>query len=92
MVQTGVKLENIGIENDELAKAVLGGLNGGPVFNEAVAQVDKNSSRSEELWAVSQRMTGSAFATAEVSISASGIRNFSQEIKVVVNTGNLLSI
>ena len=44
------------------------------------------------LWAVSQRMTGSAFATAEVSTSASDIHNFSPEIKVLVDIGNLLSI
>ena len=37
-------------------------------------QADRVSSRSEELWAVSQRMTGSAFAT------ASGIHNFSPQI------------
>ena len=55
-------------------------------------QADRASSSSEELWAVSQRMTGSAFATAAVSTSASGINNFSPEIKVFVDTGNLLSI
>ena len=37
-------------------------------------------------------MTGSAFATAAVSTSASGINNFSPQIKVLVDTGNLLSI
>ena len=41
---------------------------------------------------VSQRMTGSAFATAAVSTSASGSNNFSPQIKVLVDTGNLLSI
>ena len=55
-------------------------------------QGDRVSSRSEELWAVYQRMTGPAFATAELATSASGIHNFSQEIKVLVDTGNLLSI
>ena len=35
-------------------------------------QADRASSRSEELWSVSQRMMGSAFATAAVSTSASG--------------------
>ena len=55
-------------------------------------QVDRVSSRSEELWAVSQRMMGSAFATAVVSTSASGIHNFSPQIKVLADTGNLLSI
>ena len=55
-------------------------------------QADRASSRSEELWAVSQRMTGSAFATAAVSTSASGIHNFSPQIKVLVDTRNLLSI
>ena len=45
-------------------------------------QADRASSRSEELWAVSQRTTGSAFATAAVSTSASGIHNFSPQIKV----------
>ena len=42
--------------------------------------------------AVSQRMTGSAFVTAAVSMSASGIHNFSPQIKVLVDSGNLLSI
>ena len=55
-------------------------------------QANKASSRSEELWAVSQRMMCSAFATAAVSRSASGIHNFSPLIKVLVNWGNLLSI
>ena len=55
-------------------------------------QTDRDSSGSEELWAVSQRMTGSAFATAAVSTSASGIHNFSPQIKVLVDTGNLLLI
>ena len=82
MVQTGIKLETIGKEEGEKAKAALGGLIEGPVFNEAVAQENRHSSRSEELWAVSQRMTGSAFTTVEVSTSASGIHNFSPEIKV----------
>ena len=53
-------------------------------------QADRASYRSEELWAVSQRMTGSAFATAAVSTSASGIHNFSLQIKVLVDAGNLL--
>ena len=44
-------------------------------------QADRASSRSEELWAVSQRMMGSAFATAPVSTSASGIHNFSRQLK-----------
>ena len=48
--------------------------------------------RSEELWTVSQLMTGSAFATAAVSTSVSGSNNFSLQIKVFVDTGNLLSI
>ena len=55
-------------------------------------QADRASYRSEELWAVSQRMTGSAFATAAVSTSASDIHNFSSQIKFLVDTGNLLSI
>ena len=38
---------------------------------------------------VSQWMMGSAFATAKVSTSASGIHNFSPEIKVLVDMGNL---
>ena len=46
----------------------------------------------EELCAVSQRMTGSAFATAAVSTAASGSNNFSPQIKVLVDTGNLLLI
>ena len=55
-------------------------------------QADRASSRSEELWVVSQRMTGSAFAIAAVSTSASGIHNFSPQIKVLVDMGNLLLI
>ena len=55
-------------------------------------QADRGSSRSEELRTISQRMTGSAFATAAVSTSGSGIHNFSPQIKVLVDTGNLLSI
>ena len=50
---------------------------------------NKVPSGSEELWTVSQRMTGSAFATAAVSTSASGSNNFSPQIKVLVDTGNL---
>ena len=41
---------------------------------------------------MSQRMTGSPFATAAVSTAASGSNNFSPQIKVLVDTGNLLSI
>ena len=48
--------------------------------------------RVEEVWTVSQQMTGSAFATAAVSRSASGSNNLSPQIKVLVDTGNLLSI
>ena len=44
-------------------------------------QADRVFSRSEELWGVFQSMTGSAFATAAVSTSASGIHNFSPQIK-----------
>ena len=32
---------------------------------------DRDSSRSEEMWAVSQRMAGSAFATAKASTTVS---------------------
>ena len=39
---------------------------------------------------MSQRMTGSAFATA--AVSTSGGNNFSPKIKVLVGTGNLLAI
>ena len=59
---------------------------------EADQQAHRVPSGSEELWTVSQRMTGSAFATAAVSTSASGSNNFSPQIKVLVDTGNLLSI
>ena len=45
-----------------------------------------------DVFNVSQKMTGSAFATAMVSTSASGSDNFSQQIKILVDTGNLLSI
>ena len=41
---------------------------------------------------VSQKMTGFAFATATVSTSASGSNNFSQQIKILVDRGNLLLI
>ena len=41
---------------------------------------------------VSGRVTGSAFALAEVSTSASGIDNFSNAVNVLVDTGNLLTI
>ena len=59
---------------------------------EADQQAHRFPSGLEELWTVSQRMTGSAFATAAVSMSASGSNNFSPQIKVIVDTGNLLSI
>ena len=36
MIQKGVKLETVGKEERESVKATLGGLDGGPVFNEAV--------------------------------------------------------
>ena len=52
-------------------------------------QEDRDSSRSEELWVVSQRMTGSAFTIAKVSTTASGIHNFSLGIKFLVDKGNL---
>ena len=41
---------------------------------------------------VSGRVTGSAFALAEVSTSASGRDNFSNAVNVLVDTGNLLTI
>ena len=41
---------------------------------------------------VSGRVTGSAFALANVSTSASGMNNFSKTVNVLVDTGNLLSI
>ena len=53
---------------------------------------DGGSTRSEELLTVSGQMTGSAFALAAVSTSASGIDNFSDKIKVLVDTSNLLTI
>ena len=37
MVQTGVKLETVGIEERQLVKDALSSLDGGDVFNEAVA-------------------------------------------------------
>ena len=52
----------------------------------------EETSGSEELFKVSQKMTGSAFATATVSTAASGSNNFSPQIKVLVDTGNLLLI
>ena len=41
---------------------------------------------------MSGRVTGSAFALAEVSTSASCIDNFNSEIKVLVDKGKLLTI
>ena len=55
-------------------------------------QEDRDSSRFEEFWAGFLRMTVSVFAIAKVPTSASGIHNFSPEIKVLVDTGNLLLI
>ena len=37
MLQNGVKLETVGIEERESVKPALGRLDGGPIFNEAVA-------------------------------------------------------
>ena len=37
MIQNGVKLETVGMEERELVQAALGGLYGCPVLNEAVA-------------------------------------------------------
>ena len=37
MIQTCVKLEIVGMEERESVKAALGGLDGGPVFDEEVA-------------------------------------------------------
>ena len=59
---------------------------------EADQQANRAPCGSEELWTVSQRMTSSVFATAAVSTSASGSNNFSSQLKVLVDTGNLLSI
>ena len=128
MVQAGIKLGMVGVEEQEPVRAALYILDGGAVV---YCQICKNnrhmteacftkrataattgsaqnprihatqergnqevdgSTRSEELWNVSGRVTGSAFALAEVSTSASGIENFSSEIKVLVDTGNLLTI
>ena len=48
---------------------------------EADQQTQRVPSGLEELWTVSQRMTGSAFATAAVSTSASGSNNFVHRLK-----------
>ena len=37
IIQHGVKLETVGMEERESVKAALVGLNGGPLFNKAVA-------------------------------------------------------
>ena len=37
IIQNGVKLETVGMEERELVQAALGGLNGGPVVNEVMA-------------------------------------------------------
>ena len=58
---------------------------------EADQQAHRVPSGLEELWTVSQQMTGSALATAAVTTSASGSNNFSPQIKILVDTGNLLS-
>ena len=58
---------------------------------ESISTVNTQILNSEELWTVSQRVTGSAFATAAVSTSTSDSNNFSPHIKVLVDTGNLLS-
>ena len=46
-------------------------------------QADRASSSSEELWAVSQRMMGSAVATAAVSTSASGVKSAYKTVKFI---------
>ena len=56
------------------------------------ANVTQEEASGAEVFNVSQKMTGSAFATATVSTSASGSNNFSPQIKILVDTGNLLSI
>ena len=56
------------------------------------ANVTQEEVTSAEVFNVLQKMTGSAFATATVSTSASGSNNFSPQIKILVDTGNLLSI
>ena len=54
--------------------------------------VTQEEASGAEVFNMSQKMTGSAFATATVSTSASGSNNFSPQIKILVDTGNLLSI
>ena len=56
-----------------------------PGFQEEGEEVSKISK-------IFQMTTGAAFATATVSTSASGSTNFSRQIKVLVDTGNLLTI
>ena len=54
------------------------------------ANVTQKEVTGADVFNVLQKMTGSAFATATVSTSASGSDNFSQQIKILVDTGNLL--
>ena len=53
------------------------------------ANITQEEASGAEVFTVSQKMTGSAFETATVSTSASGSNNFSPQIKVLVDTGNL---
>ena len=57
-----------------------------------IHSTQEEASGVEELCAVSQWMIGLAFATAAVSTAQSGSNNFSPQIKVLINTGNLLSV
>ena len=60
--------------------------------NANVGSMPVSQEEGAEVFKVSQKTTGSAFATATVSTSASGSTNFSRQIKVLVDTGNLLTI
>ena len=66
------------------------GLN--PTLAPKINNTQEGTSGSEELFKVSQKMRGSVFATATVSTAASGSNSFSPQIKIWVDTGNLLTI
>ena len=59
-------------------------------INAATQEFDREV--DDSLSHVSGRVTGSAFALAEVSMSASGRDNFCNAVNVSVDTGNLLTI
>ena len=49
MVQTGVKLETVGVEDQESVRVALEGLDGGVIFNEAVASQYMQAKQQPEI-------------------------------------------